>query len=161
MYSRRACCEHCQSHYARGHVSGGNHSVPWPIAVAWWLWLLWLLTFLDLPLASSRHKLWRRGGRRAHDRGWKIFRPGPRPRQGARCDAPWQGHSTYSQGNSRWTKWHCIHRSNEVVLGHITGRGHLAIPAHPIPSHLLCTAALYYCFYWKIGQNFWLTIILS
>ena len=26
-------------------------------------------------------------------------------------------------------------------LGHISGRGHLAIPAHPVPSHLPLTAA--------------------
>ena len=26
-------------------------------------------------------------------------------------------------------------------LGHISGRGHLAIPAHPVPSHLPLTSA--------------------
>ena len=38
--SRRACREQCQSHYARGHGSGGHPYVPWPLAVVWLMWLL-------------------------------------------------------------------------------------------------------------------------
>ena len=40
LCSRRAFREHCQSHSDRGHGSGGLPSVPWPLDVAWLVWLL-------------------------------------------------------------------------------------------------------------------------
>ena len=45
----------------------------------------------------------------------------------------------YSQGHGRLRTWCCSRCINEGGLGalfHIAGRGHLAIPAHPVTSRL-------------------------
>ena len=144
LCSRRACREHCQSHSTRGHGSERHPYVPWPLAAARRPGRLRLWSWPALPLASSRRNLRRWGGRRARERGWKLFRPGPRPCQGARCDAMWQGHPTYSQGRGKYKSWRCSRRSHVGGLGdldHISGRGHLNIPAHPVPSRLPWTSA--------------------
>ena len=144
LCSQRACREHFQYHSARDHGSGGHPYVPWPLLVAWPLWLLWLWTWPNLPLVSSWHNLRRWGGRCAREKGWNIFRTGTQPCHGASCDAPWQGRPTCSQGHSKWRKWCCSRHSSEggmEALVHIIGRGHLAIPAHQFPYHLPWTAA--------------------
>ena len=87
--SRRACHEHCQSHYTRGPRLGGHPSVLCPLTVVWRLWLLWLWTWLAFPLASSRCNLWRWGSCCACEMGWNICCPGPRLCYRTRCDAPW------------------------------------------------------------------------
>ena len=54
LCSQRACCEHRNSHSAKGHRSRGHPSVPWPLEVPW---MMWIWTCPDLPLASSRRNL--------------------------------------------------------------------------------------------------------
>ena len=57
MCSQRACPEHCQSHSARGHVSGGHPSFMWPLAVARCPGRLCLWSYPDLLLVSSWRNL--------------------------------------------------------------------------------------------------------
>ena len=97
----------------------------------------------DEPLAFARRNMWRWGGRRAHAWAYILFRTGPQPHHGTHCDVPWLGYPSYSLGNGKWRRqrWssHIIWVGPEA-LDHISGRGHLAIPLHPVPSRLLLAA---------------------
>ena len=52
--SRHACCEYCQSHSTRGHVSVGRPSILWPLSVAL---MIWLWTWTSLTFESSHSTL--------------------------------------------------------------------------------------------------------
>ena len=76
--------------------------------------------------------------------GVKDFRSDPQPCYGDHCDAPWLDLLSCSWGYFKWRRWRCSHHIIWLDLGdlgHISGRGHLFIPAHPGLSRLLLTAA--------------------
>ena len=77
--------------------------------------------------------------------GVKDFQARSKTPSQSRCDARWKGRPAFSQVHGIWRKWCCNRLSNRVgigALGHVSGRGHLAIPAHPVTLHLTWMAAL-------------------
>ena len=85
------------------------------------------------------------GGRCARVWAQRLCRKGMRPHHIYHCDAMWLGHPYYSWGHRKWRRRRC---SRHIIwvglgdLGYIKGRGHLAIPVHPVLSCLLSTTAL-------------------
>ena len=76
----------------------------------------------------------------AHVCGNKDFRTGLQLHHGAHCDAPLTSHHYYSLGHGKHRRRCCSYHRIWLDLGDlgsIERRGHLVIPAHPVPSCLL------------------------